>query len=210
MAKHNKTVTAALQKVIDTGRVTSDVGKPLVEQGLIEVDTTDVVDDAAKARLTQKGMDGMPKQGNAPVAGAASAPSNFEIFTGAVLPPSKRGAGRVAGPAKYPFADLPLNGFFFVADSATKDGNALKTMGTAISNANNKYRFDTGTTESVVRTKRDGKKAALDAAGKKIKETVTVPVYKYERKFAARAVTAGQVCGGWTASANGALISRTV
>lgn len=208
MAKlHNKNVQAALARIQGTGRAI-EADKPLKDQGLIEVNPDDMVDGCPAARLTQKGIDGMPKQAPANT-GAASAPSNFAIIDNAVLPPSKRGAGRVAGPAKYPFADLLTGKSFFVADTEAK-GNALKTIGSAVSNATNKYRVDTGKTEEVERTKRDGKKAALDAAGNKIKETATVAVYNYPRKFAARAVKAGQVCGGWTAPVDGALVTRTV
>ncbi len=207
MAKlHNKTLQAALQKIIDTGRVDEATGKPLLDQGLISVNVNDVVDDLAAATLTQKGMDGMPKQAAAP--GAASTPSKFAIIDNAVLPPSKRGAGRVAGPPKYPFDDLQVGKSFFVPNSEVTGGNALKTLGSAVSNARNKYRVDTGKTEEVERTKRDGKKAALDAGGNKIKETVTVKVYEYPRNFSIRAVKSGVAYGGWSAPADGVLIGR--
>lgn len=210
MAKlHNKTVQAALALVISSGTVTSDVGKPLVQQGLIEVNPEDIAGnvDPARARLTQKGFDGMPKPAEAP--GAASTASSFAIIDGVVLPPSKRGAGRVAGPAKYPFANLETGKSFFVPVSEAVP-TPLKTLGSAVVNATNKYRVDTGKTEMVEKTKRDGKKAALDAAGNKIKEQVEVKVYTYPRKFAIRAVKKGDVLGTWTADADGVIVSRTV
>ncbi len=193
-----------------SGTVTSDVGKPLVQQGLIEVNPEDIAAnvDPARARLTQKGMDGMPKDKPQTTA-APSGASQFAIIDGVVLPPSKRGVGRVAGPSKYPFADLLTGKSFFVPVSEDVP-NPLKTLGSAVVNATNKYRVDTGKTETVERTKREGKKAALDAAGKKIKEEVEVKVYEYPRKFAIRSVKKGDVLGAWTADSDGVIISRTV
>lgn len=206
MAKlHNKTVQAALTRIQSTGRATL-ADKGLVDMGLIEVNKDDVVNDEAAARLTQKGVDGMPKQASEP--SGASTPSNFAIIDGVVLPPSKRGAGRVAGPSKYPFADLLPGKSFFVPVS-DEVPNPLKTLGSAVVNATNKYRVDTGNKETVERTKRDGKKA-LVVDGKKVKETVTVPVYEYPRKFAIRAVVKGQKLGTWEAPEDGVIISRTV
>jgi len=204
MAKlHNKTVQAALSAIITSGRVSEEVGKPLLAQGLISVDVNDVVDNLAAATLTDKGKAGMPVANS----GAAPGPSSFAIITNAVLPVSKRGAGRVAGPSKYPFDSLLTGGSFFVAASAEMP-DLLKSMNSAVSNANNKYRVDTGKTEMVTKTKREGKKAALDAAGNKIKESVEVKVYEYTRKFAVRSVKIGQVCGGWTAPTDGVLVGR--
>lgn len=206
MAKlHNKTVQAALKAITETGRVSEEVGKPLLEQGLISVNTNDVVNDLAAAVLTDKGKAGMPVANT----GAAPAPSNFAIITNATPPESKRGAGRVAGPSKYPFDQLATGASFFVAVSA-ETPDPLKSMNSAVANANNKSRKDTGRTEQVERTKREGKKAAIGADGKKIKETVTVPVYEYPRKFIVRAVKNGQKCGDWVAPADGALITRSV
>lgn len=209
MAKaHNKTVTAALARIQSTGRATV-ADKPLVEQGLIEVNPEDVVNEEAAARLTQKGIDGMPK---APVqnAGAAPGPSAFPILKGIVMPESKRGAGRVAGPPKYPFDTMEKGDTFFVPVSAEVP-NPLKTLGSAVSNATNKYRVDTGKVVEKVRTKRgEGNKAVLDASGAKVKEKVQVAVYEYPRKFTIRGVKVGQVCGGWTAPADGVLIGREI
>ena len=50
----------------------------------------------ALARLTQKGLDGMPKAAVTNT-GAAPAPSQFAIIANATPPESKRGVGRVAG-----------------------------------------------------------------------------------------------------------------
>lgn len=209
MAKLNKTVIAQLQAIEASGRVTSDVGKPLVEMKLIEVNTEDVVGDAAAARLTQLAIDSLPKAKVANT-GAAPAPSAFQIMKGIPIPASKRGAGRVAGPPKYPFDTMDTGDTFFVPVSAEIE-NPVKTLGSAVTNATNKYRTETGTTKEVERTKRgEGNKAVLDAAGNKIKEKAQVPVYNYPRKYVIRSVKAGQVVGPWTAPLDGALISREV
>lgn len=210
MAKHNKTVIAALTLIQQTGRATQAVGEPLVKQGLIEVNTADVDENgAAAARLTQKGLDGMPVNKN--TGGAAPTASNFALIDNAVLPESKRGFGRAAGTSKYPFADMNNGQSFFVANSEVEGGDALKKLTSTVSNMNNKYRTETGETETKTRTKRgEGNKAVLDAEGKKVKETVTVPKYTQDRKFSIRGVKAGVAYGGWTAPADGALIARIV
>lgn len=209
MAKHNKTVTAALAEIQRTGRATQAVGEPLVKQGLIEVDTTNIDENgAAAARLTQKGIDGMPAPKTVSAAGAAA--SNFALITNAVLPESKRGFGRTAGVSKYPFADMQVGNSFFVANSDVEGGDALKKLTSTVSNMNNKYRTETGETETKTRTKRgEGNKAVLDEAGNKVKETVTVPVYRQDRKFSIRGVKNGEKYGEWVAPADGALIGRT-
>ena len=50
----------------------------------------------------------------------------------------------------------------------------------------------------------------VDDAGNKVKETVTVPVYKQDRKFSIRPVKAGETYGQWQAPADGALIGRVL
>lgn len=204
MAKpHNKTVTAALTRIQSTGRATL-ADKPLADQGLIEVNKDDIVNDEVAARLTQKGLDGMPKAAVTNV-GAAPAPSNFAIITNATPPESKRGVGRVAGPSKYPFEQLQKGSSFFVAASAEVP-NPLKTLGSAVANATNKHRVDSGNVKEVERTKR----GVTNPDGSKIKETVKVPVYNYPVKFVIRGVKAQQKCGEWVAPSDGVLITRTV
>lgn len=209
MAKLNKTVIAALTKVRDTGRVTQAEGEPLIKMGLIEVNTNDIDgDDAAAARLTQKGIEGMPVTNNAL---APVAKSQFALISGVELPESKRGFGRSTSGSKYPFADMEIGISFFVANADVEGGDALKKLTSTVSNMNNKYRTDTGAKEEKTRTKRgDGNRAVLDEAGKKVKETVTVPVYKQDRKFTIRGVKAGNVYGNWAASADGAIIKRVL
>lgn len=210
--KLNKTVIAALKKIQTTGRATEAVGKPLVEMGLIEVNTQDIDDNgAALARLTQKGIDGMGKNSsNTNTDAPAASTSQFGIITGAVLPESKRGFGRTAGVSKYPFAVMEVGNSFFVANSEVEGGDALKKLTSTVSNMNNKYRTETGDTETKERTKRgEGNKAVLDEAGNKVKETVTIPKYRQDRKFSIRGVKGGETYGSWTAPADGALIGRT-
>jgi hypothetical protein len=106
---------------------------------------------------------------------------------------------------------MEVGSSFFSADSEHKKGDALKALGSTVSSQNRKYAEETGEHKSVTRAVRDEhNKAKLDANGKKITETVTLPVLKYNRKFTIRAVVGGQKYGDWTAPANGALIARTV
>lgn len=208
MAKVNKTVLAALKKVHETGRATQAEGEPLVKMGLIEVNLEDVNEAGALARLTPKGLESMPSN---TVAGASAAGSNFALIDNAVLPESKRGFGRAAGTSKYPFANMNNGQSFFVANTEVEGGDALKKLTSTVSNMNNKYRTETGATETKERTKRgEGNKAVVDETGAKVKETVTVPVYKQDRKFSIRPVKAGVSYGGWTAPADGALIARVL
>lgn len=212
MAKHNKTVIAALKLIQDTGRATQAVGEPLVKLGLIEVNTDDIDDNgAAAARLTQKGIDGMPVNKNASNEGVAHTASGFALIDNAVLPESKRGFGRVAGTSKYPFVNMNNGQSFFVANADVEGGDALKKLTSTVSNMNNKYRTDTGEKVSKTRTQRgEGNKAVVNAEGNKVKETVTVPVYKQDKKFSIRPVKGGETYGGWQAPADGALIARVL
>ena len=208
MAKLNKTVLAALTLVHSTGRAAQKVGEPLVKMGLIEVNTADVdADGAAAARLTQEGLDSMPVAKSSVTAPAGG----FALIDGVVLPESKRGFGRVAGASKYPFATMDVGKTFYVANSEVEGGDAVKKLTSTVSNMNNKYRTETGATETKTRTKRgEGNKAVVDEAGNKVKETVTVPVYKSDRKFTIRPAKAGEVYGAWTCPADGAIIQRTL
>jgi hypothetical protein len=208
MAKHNKTVIAALKLIQETGRATQAVGEPLVKLGLIEVNTEDLDENgAAAARLTQKGIDGMPVDKNKNETSAGG----FALIDGVVLPESKRGFGRAVGTSKYPFATMDIGKTFYVGNADVEGGDAVKKLTSTVSNMNNKYRTETGETETKTRTKRgDGNKAVLDEAGNKIKETVTVLAYKQDRKFTIRPAKAGEVYGAWTCPADGAIIQRTL
>lgn len=205
---HNKTVIAALTEIQKAGRATQAVGEPLVKQGLIEVDIKDIdANGAAAARLTQKGIDGMPKDKNV---NTPAVTSSFALLDGVVLPESKRGFGRAAGTSKYPFATMEVGKSFYVGSAEVDGGDAVKKLTSTVSNMNNKYRTATGETEAKTRTKRgEGNKAVVEN-GEKVKEIVTVPVYKQDRKFTIRPVKAGEVYGSWTCPADGAVIQRTL
>jgi hypothetical protein len=181
---------------------------PLIEVNTGILDPNDST--KAAARSTAAAQDYLNSQSKP---AEKAEPSKYAIITGAVLPEAKK-RGNVAGagaPTKYPFADMEVGSSFFSADSDHKNGNALKALGSTVSSQNRKYAEETGETKTVTRAVRDEhNKAKLDANGKKITETVTLPVLKYNRKFTIRAVEAGKVYGEWTAPANGALIARTV
>lgn len=173
---------------------------------LIEVGAVDMASGHAPVRISEAGKTYL--NGGAAVAVSPEGTTEtFDIITNAIPPASKRGNTGGGAPIKYPFDKLELGASFFVGISA-KLPNPVKTLGSTVSSANMRYATETGQTKQVERAKRDGKKAALDAAGNKIMETKTVPIYKFERKFSIRPVKAGIVYGGWTAPADGALITR--
>ena len=176
---------------------------------LIEVGPVDMASGQAPVRISEAGTaylaaGSAPAASNAPIRDASS----FEIITNAVLPASKRGNTGGGAPVKYPFDRLEIGASFFVPISE-KLPNPVKTLGSTVSSANMRYAHETGETKEVTRAKRNGKKVALDEHGQKIMETKQVPVYKFDRKFGIRPVKAGEVYGGWTAPASGALIART-
>ena len=198
MAKVTKAEIAALKEIQASGRATADVGKPLADKGLIEVNTSDVVDGKALARLTAEGEKAIaekPKKNEV----QTEAGGSFALITGIQLPEAKRGFGRKETESKYPFKTMEVGASFFVSDTEA-GGSALKKLGSTVSNANAKFRTPTGQMQQVTRTKRDGSKT---------KETVEVPVYKQDKKFAIRGVTKGTAYGAWTAPENGAIIQRT-
>lgn len=211
MAKVSKANIEALKAVASSGYVSQEVGTPLLKAQLIQVDTNKLNDKGeAAAILTDAGKAAVGGDvGNSNETPTVSA---FEIITNAVPPASKRGNHLGGGaPAKYPFADMLTGGSFFVPNSAVKGGDSPKALGSTVSNANAKYAVKTGETKEVMRTKRgEGNKAVLDEAGKKVREKVTIEVKKQERKFIVRPVEAGKTYGGWTAPADGALVSREI
>lgn len=217
--KLNKTDKEILAryKTAENGIVylTKAEGEKLANAGLIDVNTAMLQGDKAATKLTDAGKvesDKLPAPASAPTGNAEAPASSFQILTGVVLPPVKRGFGgnRAGAPPKYPFADMPVGAAFFVGNSAEVP-DAVKTMGSTVSNANKKYSEPTGEMKTVVRTVRgEGNKAKLDEHGKPIKETKSIPVMKALRKFSVRPVKAGQVCGEFTAPTDGAIIQRTV
>lgn len=146
--------------------------------------------------------------------GEAAPASNYAVISNAALPPpKKRGNTEGSGaPTKYPFATLEVGQSFFSPNSEHKKLDAVKGLGSTVSAQNDKYSEPTGEVKTVTRAVRDKvtKKAQLGPDGKKVTETVELPVKKYNRKFTIRPVVGGQKYGEWTAPADGALIARTV
>lgn len=187
-------------------------GQPLLAHNppLIEVNTgiTDPNDGTKVAcRSTQAANDYLAASVSAP-----AETSKYAIITGAVLPEAKK-RGNTSGsgaPTKYPFADLPIGGTFFSANSEHAKGDAVKALGSTVSAQNDKYSEPTGEMKTVTRAVRDPqtKKAKLNPDGSKVTETVELPVKKYNRKFTIRPVQAGKNYGSWTAPADGALVGR--
>lgn len=203
------------------GQVT---GQPMASHNppLIEVNTavTNPADSSeVLCRITQAGKDYLKaNEANASQdTSAGKAKGNYAIITNAALPPAKK-RGNTSGsgaPSKYPFAELELNATFFSANSEHKNKDAVKSLGSTVSAQNDKYseqlvKDGVPQTKTIERAKRDPqtKKAQIGADGKKVMETVTLPVKKYNRKFTIRPVTKGQTYGSWTAPEDGALIGR--
>lgn len=187
-------------------------GKALVEGGLIEANTS-VFDpnDASKVlvRATQAGRDYLTADNGNSVATS----NGYTILKNVVLPEAKkRGNTSGNGASKYPFSTMEVGDTFFSADSEHKKNDALKGLGSTVSSNNDKYAEATGEMKTVTRAVRDPatKKAQVGSDGKKVTETVQLPVKKYNRKFTIRAVEAGKKYGDWTAPANGAIVARTV
>lgn len=197
--------------------LSQDDALPLMQNNppLISIDK-DIPDpsDGSKraARITVEGAKFLADQTNEkPVA------SQFKVLSGAfVRPKVKRGGGFGKGaPAKYPFDTMAVNDFFFVSDSSTSSGNAVKTMNSAVGSANQRFAEDVldengrVKTKMVTRAKRGtDNKAIKGDDGKNITETVTVNEKRFTRRFVVSAVEAGKTYGSFEAPANGAVVSR--
>ncbi len=203
LSKKNKAMLASIGSGAVT-HISKDDGMPLLEAGVVTVDTTQL-DAAGNAYVA------LTDAGKSMVNGSAvSAPtsSGFEVMN-VGLPPSKRkGRGGGGAPVKYPFDQLEIGQTFFVPASE-KMPDPVKTLQSTVSSANMRYAVDTGEKKTVTRNKRGKKnKLVLDAAGNPIPETVEVTVYRHTRKFSLRPIDAGVDYNGWVAPANGALIGR--
>jgi hypothetical protein len=139
----------------------------------------------------------------------------YSVETGGLeLPKVKRGftKGHSGGgaAAKYPFDTMEVGSYFFVPNTDVKKGNALKTIGSAVGSANQRFAEGTGEHETVKRAKRGpDHKAIKDANGKNVMEEVTIEKKKFTRKFVVRAVEAGKQYGSFIAPSDGAVVQRT-
>lgn len=186
-------------------------GKALYDAKLIEVNPQVTNDKGhAAARATAAGVE--QASGKKPAAGGAvPTPSSFALISGAVPPPTKRGGGGGGAPAKYPFDQMDVGISFFVANTEVSSGDAVKSLQSSVAAVNADNTKGTGQMETVERTKRgEGNKAVLDANGNKVKETITREKREPVKKWVVRKVEAGKVYGGWTATADGALVTRTL
>lgn len=183
---------------------------PLIEVNVAMLDPND--NTKAAVRATPAAAAYLAAQGVNAAPAAPVAVGNYAIITGAVLPePKKRGNSFGSGaPTKYPFATMEAGQSFFSANTEHAKGDAVKALGSTVSSQNRKYAVETGQFKTQKRAKRDEDNKPIMVDGKKVIETVTLPVLKYDRKFTIRAVEAGKSYGNWTAPADGALIARTV
>lgn len=180
---------------------------PLIAVDPNAADPTDPSKRAAK--ITDDGVKFLAAVQAGPVEKPAS---QFSVLSGGfVRPKVKRGGGFGKGaPTKYPFDTMEAGAFFFVSDSAVTSGDAHKTMNSAVGSANQRYSEDTAETKTVTRAKRDEHNKAIKGPdGKNVKETVTIPVKRFTKKFVVTPVEAGKTYGDFEAPANGAVVQRT-
>ena len=208
----NKELLSKIVHATNSGNhlmITQDEGIPLMNHvpALIVVNMEIVEGDKAAARATAEGV---AMIGNGAHPAAAVAATGFQLLTGVELPASRRGQGLRGGRTnKYPFDQMEVGSSFFVGVSADMP-NPLKTLGSTVSSANNRYAVETNETRTVERTKRGpDRKAMLGPDGEKVKETVTLPKMDFKRKYIIRGVKGGVAYGNWTAPSNGVLIART-
>lgn len=213
-----------LKKIVDATAANTQIyvgqvmGQPMLAHNprLIEINaevTNPSNPTEVLCRSTSAATDYLASPADAPEGDVKTA-GNYQIITNAVLPPArKRGNTSGSGaPTKYPFDKLELNQTFFSANSEHKKGDAVKALGSTVSAQNEKYSEPTGEMKTVTRAVRDKetKKAQIGPDGKKVTETVQLPIKKYNRKFTIRPVEAGKNYGSWTAPADGALVARII
>ena len=204
----NKEALAAIVEATKAGGhvfTSADIHQPMIAAGLVEVNTAMANPANPAEYATRAKAEAMTE--------APAAASAYQVFNGAILPPSKRRGGSSTGaPTKYPFATMEVGSFFFEPNSNHAKGDAVKALGSTISAQNNKFSEPTGEIKTITRAVRDeDNKAKLDADGNKVMETVQLPVKKYNRKFTIRPVEAGYAMGGgYAAPSAGAMIVRTI
>lgn len=215
-AEINKELLAHVVHATDSNQVvylSADEGGALAAHNppLIEVNTSMINPEGkAAVRATQAAkmfLNGHQEPTTVP------SESKYALITDAILPPAKK-RGNQSGsgaPTKYPFAEMPVGGSFFSANSEHSKGDAVKALGSTVSSQNRKYATETGELKTVNRAVRDKQthKAVLNADGSKQMETVDLAVLEYHRKFTIRPVVKGEKYGSWVAPSDGALIGRT-
>jgi hypothetical protein len=191
--------------------VTAAEGKPLLDAGLITIDPANRdPSDANKiaATVTEAGVHKL--NGAKP----AAVHSTFAIQKGGIELPKvergfKKGVGGGGRSAKYDFEAMEVGDFFFVANSAVKNNDAVKTLGSAAGSANQRFAVGTGEKETVQRAKRGpDHKAIKGPDGKNVMETVEQEKKNFTKKFVVRAVKANVAYGAFTAPADGAVVAR--
>jgi hypothetical protein len=169
--------------------VSESVFAPLVEAGLVEINTA-MMNEAGEVatRATQKGIDSLQPNGdNTSEASEASANSAtaatgetqkvktmFKIEDSIPVPTI---SGRGRGGNVYPFDQLEVGQSFFVANSEDKP-NAAKSLASTVSSATARYAV-----------------ASEDGATKTNKKGEVVPVMVETRKFVVRSVEENGVKG---------------
>jgi hypothetical protein len=195
--------------------VSAAEGKPLLDAGYITVDMskTDPSDGSKiAATITEAGAKALngAQDHTKPIASTTFAIQKGGIELPKVTRGFKKGQGGGGAPSKYPFETMEVNDWFFVANSAVKNGDAVKTLGSAAGSANQRFAVGTGEHEQVQRAKRGpDHKAIKGADGKNVMETITVEKKNYTKKFVVRPVKATVAYGAFTAPADGAVISRS-
>lgn len=195
---------------------TAELGKPLVQAGLIVPDFNKRDQEGrVSVRLTDGGAEYLTKLGGGANPNEHTKPiSKYSVMNVAIeLPKSERGFKKGVGgngqPSKYPFDDMVMGQWFFVPNADVKNGDAVKTVGSAAGSANQRYAVGTGQFETVQRAQR-GKdhKAIKGPDGKNVMVQVQVEKKNHTRKFVVRPVKQGQKLGEWTAPADGAIVAR--
>ncbi len=188
--------------------------QPMLALGLVEVNTAMIdATDATKfaTRSTDKAAAYLAASA-APVDAAPTEAHKYTVMKGVALPEAKKRGNHFGSgaPTKYPFATMEVGDVFFSGNSEHAKGDALKALGSTVSSQNRKYGTPDGDKTKVIKQAERGpdKKPVLDAHGKKVIVSKTVPVLKYERKFTIRAVEAGYGNDQWKAPEAGVIIGR--
>ena len=192
--------------------VTAAEGKPLLDAGYIAIDPANRdPNDANKiaASVTDAGVHALNDAKAAPVAAGTFAIQKGGIELPKVERGFKKGVGGGGRSAKYDFESMEVGDFFFVANSAVKNGDAVKTLGSAAGSANQRFAVGTGEGETVQRAKRGpDHKAIKGADGKNVMESATVEKKNFTKRFVVRPVKANVKYGNFEAPADGAVVAR--